>query len=135
MGILIDSNIIIDCERNKLDASSLFSESLSREELFISVITVSELLHGVYRGKTSAQINQRSAFVEKIIDAIKAIDIDVQVARTHARLSSELIQSGTKIGSADTWIAATCISHGLQLCTRDLKAFSQIEGLSLYSIY
>lgn len=134
MGILIDSNILIDCERNRIDASSLFHNTDDDESLFISVITVSELLHGVHRGKTLSQTNRRSAFVENIIDSIPAVDIDKKVARVHAKLSSDLIHAGKKVGSADTWIAATCISHGLKLCTRDHKAFSQIPGLALFPI-
>ena len=86
MGILIDSNILIECERGKLDPSTIFSNDSEEDEIFISVITVSELLHGVYRGISNVQVNKRSAFVEKIIDTIPAVDINVQVARTHARI-------------------------------------------------
>ena len=131
MGEVIDSNIFIDIERGLIDADSYLSNLDNNANIYISVITVSELLHGVYRAINQNQKLRRSAFVEKIITNIPALPIDTQIARSHAELNSYLIKKGKKIGLHDSWIAATCISLGYDLSTKDMKAFEQIPGLSL----
>jgi|TARA_B110000495_G_C23041924_1_gene625612 tRNA(fMet)-specific endonuclease VapC len=131
MGVVIDSNIFIDIERGLIDADSYLSNLDNNANIYISVITVSELLHGVYRAINQNQKLRRSAFVEKIITNIPALPIDTQIARSHAELNSYLIKKGKKIGLHDSWIAATCISLGYDLSTKDMKAFEQIPGLSL----
>jgi tRNA(fMet)-specific endonuclease VapC len=131
MGVVIDSNIFIDIERGLIDADSYLSNLDNNANIYISVITVSKLLHGVYRAINQNQKLRRSAFVEKIITNIPALPIDTQIARSHAELNSYLIKKGKKIGLHDSWIAATCISLGYDLSTKDMKAFEQIPGLSL----
>ncbi len=131
MGVVIDSNIFIDIERGLIDADSYLSNLDNNANIYISVITVSELLHGVHRAINQNQKLRRSAFVEKIITNIPALPIDTQIARSHAELNSYLIKKGKKIGLHDSWIAATCISLGYDLSTKDMKAFEQIPGLSL----
>ena len=131
MGVVIDSNIFIDIERGLIDADFYLSNLDNNANIYISVITVSELLHGVHRAINQNQKLRRSAFVEKIITNIPALPIDTQIARSHAELNSYLIKKGKKIGLHDSWIAATCISLGYDLSTKDMKAFEQIPGLSL----
>lgn len=132
MGIVIDSNILIDLERGKLDPELYLKELEPDEEIFISIITVSELLYGVHRAITPDQKLHRSSFVEKIISNLPALPIDLHVARTHSELTYSLASSGKKIGIHDSWIAATCIANGFQLSTRDNRAFQHIPGLQLY---
>jgi predicted nucleic acid-binding protein len=51
MGALIDSSVLIDAERGKLDLARLAAQH-GRETFSISALTASELLHGVYRAST-----------------------------------------------------------------------------------
>lgn len=131
MGIVIDSNILIDLDRDLLNAQSFLTSINGNDEIFISVITVSELLHGVHRAKQPNQKIRRSAFVEKIIASIPALPVNLPIARTHAELSANLKKSGKMIGLHNSWIAATCIAHGYRLATSDLKAFRHVPGLSI----
>ena len=48
MGILIDSNIFIKAEKGDIDLDK-YINGRENEDFFISVITASELLHGVWR--------------------------------------------------------------------------------------
>lgn len=100
----------------------------------MGVVIDSNIFIDIERGLIDADSYQklrRSAFVEKIITNIPALPIDTQIARSHAELNSYLIKKGKKIGLHDSWIAATCISLGYDLSTKDMKAFEQIPGLSL----
>ncbi|MFH0958376.1 MAG: hypothetical protein V1897_06695 [Pseudomonadota bacterium] len=65
MGILIDSNVLITIERKKVDVSS-FIRGREDEEMFLSVVSASELLHGVYHAREPGIRSARLAFVEAI---------------------------------------------------------------------
>jgi tRNA(fMet)-specific endonuclease VapC len=128
MGVLIDSSVLINFERNGIDLAA-FIKGKEEEDLFLSVVSASELLHGVHRAKDAKTRTMRSAFVEGIISAIPILGIDVATARSHARLWSDLAARGQMIGAHDSWLAATCIAHGLRLATGNLREFNRVPGL------
>lgn len=133
MAFLIDADIIIGYERNKNNFLS-FIKKYTQEECFISVITTSELMHGVWRASTPTIRSKRTAFVESILNAMPIIDIDLSIAREHARIWAELSSKGHMIGIHDLWIAATCIIHNLTLFTGNLREFKKIVGLRIESL-
>jgi tRNA(fMet)-specific endonuclease VapC len=98
------------------------------EERFISVVTVSELLHGLHRARGSRRASRR-AFVEGIVAEFEPIDVTEAVARVHAAVWAELESAGTLIGAHDLWIAATALTHGLGVATRDVADFRRVQGL------
>ena len=99
MGVLIDSNLLIVLEREKKDIQK-FIASREDEEMFLSVISVSELLHGVHRATTPAIRNVRGAFVESLIRMIPVLDIQSSTARIHADLWASMAKKGTMIDSS-----------------------------------
>ena len=130
MGVLIDASVLIEHERKKLD----FTERLKGrddEEFFLSVITVSELLHGVHRAVEPGVRARRSAWVEAIIDNFPILPIDAAIARSHAQLWAELSSRGTPIGAHDVWLAASCVAHGYRFVTTNLRDFSRVPGLEV----
>ena len=127
MGILIDASVFIEAERGRL---ALSAKTKGREEeFFLSVITASELLYGVYRAGNAAVRARRSAFVEAILDQIPIIPIDLATARAHAQLRASLDSKGIPIGPYDSWLAAACIAHGHTLVTANIKEFGKVPGL------
>ena len=99
----------------------------------ISVISVSELLHGVHRAQ-GARRAARLAFVEHLIAAIEPVPITTPVARVHAQLWADLAARGQVPGAHDLWIGATAKSHGWPLATLDREDFSRIDGLELVAL-
>ena len=116
MGILIDSNVLIAIERKKVDVSS-FIRGREDEEMFLSVVSASELLHGVYHAKEPGIRSKRRAFVEAVLSAFPVLEIDLATARSHAQLWSDLEEEGIMVGLHDSWLAATCLAHGLAIVT------------------
>ena len=132
MGILIDASVLIDHERGALDVGQMTQRWIAgREEdgVHLSVITVSELLHGVHRAEDRARRTRRSAWVESVLDQFPVLPIDVPTARAHAELCAELAAAGTPVGAHDLWIAATAISRGLTLATTNRREFARVPGL------
>ena len=132
MGVLIDTNILIGWEKGRLDLDAQISAG-GEEDVFVSVITASELLHGIHRAVDPAIIRRRTEFVEQLIVRFPALDIDLTTARTHARLWADLEAAGTPIGAHDTWIAATSLRHGLTLVTDNVRDFQRVPGLTVES--
>jgi tRNA(fMet)-specific endonuclease VapC len=98
------------------------------EERAISVVTVSELLHGVHRA-TGSRRNRRSAFVEHVLAELEPVPITEPVARTHAQVWADLEAHGERLGAHDLWIAATALVHGFGVVTHDRGDFERVEGL------
>jgi predicted nucleic acid-binding protein len=124
VAVLIDTDLLIDLKRGNAAAESLLGD----EERAISVITVSELLHGVLRAQGATRA-RRQAFVEHLLAGLPAIPITELVARIHADIWSGLADRGEPIGAHDLWIAATAIAHGLGIATRNNSHFDRIPGL------
>ncbi|MBT8335205.1 MAG: PIN domain-containing protein [Gemmatimonadetes bacterium] len=134
MGILIDTSVLVEYERGRLDVDELVADRMTGradEPFHLSVISVSELLHGVHRARDRAQRARRSAFVEGVIDAFPILPIDLLTARTHAELGAALAERGTPIGSHDLWIAAAAVGRGLALATFDVRGFGRVPGLAV----
>lgn len=126
---LIDTSVLIEVERGALPM-----EPLVREEKAISVISVSELLHGVHRATPDSRRMRRQAVVEQILGAVEQIPIDTEVARVHADIWAGLEASGEIIDAHDLWIAATAVTHGMELATVNRQHFERIPGLALLAM-
>ena len=130
MGTLIDSSVLIHFERSGADLST-YVENRENEECFLSVISASELLHGVCRATDRETKARRLAFVEGILAAMPILPIDLATARSHAQLWADLTQQGKMIGAHDSWLAATCLAHGLRIATHNVRDFDRIPGLEV----
>ena len=128
MGILIDSDVLIGIERAGKEIAARI-EGRENESMYLSVITASELLHGVHRATTPGIRAGRLAFVEAVLAAFPLLEIDLAVARSHAQLWSDLERRGQMIGAHDAWLAATCLAHGLTLITGNARDFRRVPGL------
>ncbi|MBN1319640.1 MAG: type II toxin-antitoxin system VapC family toxin [Thermoleophilia bacterium] len=130
MGVLIDASILIEAERGRLDIERHVARH-GEDEAFLSVITASELLHGVYRATASDIRARRAAFVEAVLERFPLLAVDLACARAHARLWAELRQSGAIIGPHDLWLAGTCVAHGLTMVTGNAREFARVPGLDI----
>jgi tRNA(fMet)-specific endonuclease VapC len=130
MGVLIDTSVLIGLERGGTDPTS-FAQGRGEEDSFLSVVSASELLHGVHRAKNPGIKARRLAFVEGILSAFPILDIDLAIARSHAQLWSGLARRGEMIGVHDSWLAATCLAHGLGLVTCNVREFRRVPGLKV----
>jgi tRNA(fMet)-specific endonuclease VapC len=130
MGILIDASVLIGVERGRVNVEAHIAHR-RQEEFYVSVITASELLHGVWRAQTDVIRNRRAAFVESILQQFPILPIDLVTARVHAQLWANMATTGKTIGSHDLWLAAACIANGHSLVTSNVREFVRVPGLSV----
>jgi tRNA(fMet)-specific endonuclease VapC len=126
LAVLIDTDLLIEWGRGETAAT--FEVLIGDEERALSVITVSELLHGVYRA-TGARRTRRRAFVEHILAEFDPLPITETVARAHADVWADLERRGDPVGAHDLWIAATALTHGFGVASGNRREFERIPGL------
>jgi toxin FitB len=130
--ILLDTNIISEvmAENSSQDVVA-WLDAQHRQELFLSAITLLELQYGIERMSAGTRRLKLEMTVERIVcelyaGRICAVDSAVARAAGQARVRRERL--GRPITVADAAIAATAITHGFSLATRNIKDF---EGLDL----
>ena len=128
MATLIDSSVLIAAERGALDFNKVLAR-YAEEDVAISAITASELLHGVHRARTAAQRHRRQAFVEGLLAQLPVIVFDLTAARVHASLWANLAKRGTVVGERDLMIGATAVATDHSIATRHERSFPKITGL------
>lgn len=130
MGVLIDTSILIAHARERVD---LEERLVGREDevFLLSMITVSELLHGVHRASDRLRRARRAAYVEAVLDRFPLLALDLPTARIHAEIWADLARKGTLIGAHDLWLAATAVAHGLTLVTANVREFERVPGLTV----
>ena len=133
MGIILDTSILISAERNKMNMDR-FIHRREDEYFGLSIITVSELLHGVHRADSASRRIRRSAFVEKVIEFFPVYPFEIATARIYAEIWASLSQKGIAIGAHDLIIGATAISLGFSVATFNERDFSKISGLKVESL-
>jgi predicted nucleic acid-binding protein len=130
VGFLIDASVLIGHGRGRLDLDAQI-DRLHDQEFFLSVVTASELLHGVHRSKDPTVRSKRSAFVEAILERFPILPVSLATARTHARIWAELAAAGVLIGANDLWLASTAVAHGLSLVTLNVREFARVPGVQI----
>jgi tRNA(fMet)-specific endonuclease VapC len=142
VGTLVDTSVLIDVERRPRQSGAAFGPLLVTtlqavvsvdEEIAISAVTASDLLHGIHRA-TSPHRSRREAFVEAILEALPTIPFDLRAARAHARIWADLAATGSDIGAHDRLIAATALSLGWTVTTSNARHFAAITGLRIVTI-
>lgn len=130
MGLMLDSSVLIAAERGRFDMEAFIEAETPMEPVFISVVTASELLHGVHRA-TAEHRARRGAFVDGLLRETPTLPFDLPCARRHAALWAALEGVGGRIGAHDMLIAATCLRYGHRLATLNEEEFGRVDGLSL----
>jgi tRNA(fMet)-specific endonuclease VapC len=133
VALLIDTSVLVGAERSELYERAL-SVRGREQECSISIITVSELLHGVHRAVGDRVRARRLAFVEGVLARLEPIPIGPEVARIHAGVWARLEVDGAIIGAHDLWIAATALAHGLTVATSNAREFERVPGLSVLAV-
>ena len=127
MGYLLDTNILSETRKTRPDSGVLaFLSAADARGLFLSVLTLGELRKGVAAKRRTDPVaaDRLGAWVDGIETtfADRVLPVDAATARRWGELSAS-----RSIPVIDTLIAATAISRGLTLVTRntrDVKATS-----------
>ena len=120
---LVDSDIIIDFLRGFQNSRDFLLGLKNKGTFFISVVSIVE----IYSVKDIANSAKKQA-VEDFFVAFETIVLDRELAKQAGAMRLKY-----QIPFADAIIAATAVSFGLTLITRNKKHFTGIDGLLIQS--
>lgn len=129
MGSLIDTGVLIAIERGQITLHAALA-GFTSEPVAISAITAAELLQGVERASEPHRATRHAA-VEDMLSRFPVAPFDLPVARSYARLMAARSKIGQPIAPHDLIIAATALTIGYRIITRDMKSFPTISGLEV----
>jgi tRNA(fMet)-specific endonuclease VapC len=126
-ALLLDTNVLIDAERDVFDLDALIADD---DEPAVAAITVAELGVGVEiaSGRRRAA---RKSFLDEIIASLPIVAYDLDVARAHTALLVSVRKHGTQRGAHDLIIAATARATSRTVVTSDRTGFIDLPGVSV----
>ncbi|HEV8051955.1 MAG TPA: type II toxin-antitoxin system VapC family toxin [Parachlamydiaceae bacterium] len=130
MSYLLDTCVVSELRKEVPKKVKEWFGNINEESLFISVVTIGELLDGIERLKTSKKKRDLEAwFFGEVMDRFqgKILPIDENVAKTWGRLSASLREKGISVGVQDLYLAATAHVHALAVLTINTKHFKDVN--------
>jgi tRNA(fMet)-specific endonuclease VapC len=125
---MLDTNICIYIIKNKPLSVKKRFKMFSVNDIFISSITVCELMYGAYKSK---HVEQNLKVIESFLVPFEIKNYDYEASVRYGDIRTTLEKQGKVIGSLDMLIAAHAQSLNATLVTNNLKEFQRIENLEL----
>ncbi|MDP2846190.1 MAG: type II toxin-antitoxin system VapC family toxin [Candidatus Methanoperedens sp.] len=131
MGIVVDSDILIDLLREKDDAVKKIKELEKNEDLATTDINVFELYFGAYN---SNKKDKNLSSTRGLLKNMTLLHTTEEAMEIGGRIYSDMKAKGKSIDIRDVLIAAITLQNGASLLTRNREHFERIEELVLVSI-
>ena len=132
--VCLDSSVIIDLLREKLDFAQLELKFGENEVAKIPSPAIIEIIRGLYLSSNISNIRENEKErVNKLFSSFPILDLDRDCAIKAGEIEADLINRGEIIDIEDILIAAICIKNKDSLITRNKKHFERIRGLEVVS--
>ncbi|WP_428663052.1 type II toxin-antitoxin system VapC family toxin [Reyranella sp.] len=125
--ILLDTNVVSESIKPEPDPSVLaWLDVQTAETLFLSSITVAELLFGFRTLPDGRRKDMLAARIDGLLDqfAGRILPFDTPAARHYADLAVMARRTGKGFPIPDGYIAAVAAAHGFAVASRDASAFT-----------
>lgn len=137
MGLVLDSSVSIAAECRGHTVREILEQVKAAQgeiEIGLSVVTITELVHGAYRAKTQVQQQQRLEFIERLSSDLPVHPVTLEVARLAGRIEGQQEAMGIQFAFEDLLIGATALHLGYEVATLNLRDFQRIPGLSVVQL-
>jgi len=137
MGLILDSSVVIAGERKGLPVEEMLAAVRAitgPTEVALSVVSVMELEHGIWRAKDAATADRRRQFVEDLISSVPVYPLTTGMARRAGRIDAEHQAQGIRIAFQDLLIGVCALELDYAIGTANLRHFRLIPGLSVVEL-
>jgi predicted nucleic acid-binding protein len=125
--ILLDTNVVSEAmTREPHPRVRAWLDAQVEETLFLSSITVAELLFGIGALPAGKRKDALAAALDDVLDlfAARILPFDTSAARRYADLAVKARAAGKGFPTPDGYIAAIAAAHGFAVASRDPSAFN-----------
>jgi len=132
MGVVLDSSVLIAGERGGQSVREILKRVQAAHgevDCALSVVTVVELIHGIYRAKSATDRERRRAFSEELRRDMVVQPVTVEIAELAGRIEGEQAARGVTIAFEDLLIGATALHLGYAVATLNVGQFQKIPSL------
>jgi predicted nucleic acid-binding protein len=134
VSFLLDTNVVSEWVKRQPDPGVVaWLAEIDEDRVFLSVITLAELRHGVERLPAGARRRRLDAWLRDELARRfegRVLPVDEQVADRWGEVVARSEAAGRPIGVMDAFIVATANVHALRLVTRNEADFeSVVEAL------
>jgi len=103
-------------------------QSVSVDDVCMSVVTKAELLYGV---ELSPRRAHDASALAAFLPYVEALELDEGAALDYAQIRADLKRRGAMIGANDLFIAAHARALGVTLVTNNTAEFERVRDLTL----
>ncbi|MGC1416399.1 MAG: type II toxin-antitoxin system VapC family toxin [Candidatus Acidiferrum sp.] len=138
MNFLLDTNVVSEWAKPQPDSGVVrWLSEQDEDRLFLSVITIAELRHGVERLAAGARRERLERWInEELMDRFeeRILPVKEAVANAWGRVMAMSEARGARMNVMDGFLAASALEWGLVLVTRNVKDF-EATGCELLSLW
>jgi predicted nucleic acid-binding protein len=125
---VLDTNANSDLMRDHTQRKAHVAQR--RDPIATSAAVVGEIRYGLSRLPMGKKRSELEARAQSILGALRIEPITEPVADSYGRLKATLEGQGLNADDNDLWIAATALTLGAQVVTRD-HVFTKVPGLQV----
>ena len=131
MKYLLDTCVISELITKNPDPHVVaFVDSLEPDDVFLSVITIGEIVKGIEKLPTSKRKQELHTWLQEdlfIRFDNKILSLDTNILMEWGKLTARAEAAGRPMPAIDSLIAATVLTHELTLITRNVGDFETAE--------
>ena len=128
MNYLLDTCVLSEFTRRKPEDKVIqWLDNIAEEKLFISVITIGEIQHGIQRLPATHRKTELLAWMnDGLVGRFgqRILPLEAQTLLLWGSLTARLDSSGQPLPVMDSLIVATALQHNLIIATRNGADFS-----------
>ncbi len=125
MNYILDTNVISELVRKQPDYNVVtWLDGQDELSLYLSVLTIGELMKGIFKLKDPERISSLETWVIHDLSPRfrgRLLPLDEPVMLTWGKLQGQAAQENRTLPLMDSILAATALTHGMTVVTRNTK--------------
>lgn len=124
VAYLLDTNVVSEAIKPQPAGNVVtWLAAQASSDVYLSVLTLGEIEQGIVRAPNLRRAERLKHWLEEELQPQfrgRILPIDVQVMKSWGQLTGRALQQGRPVSYADSLLAATAVTHGLTLVTRNI---------------
>jgi toxin FitB len=134
VNFLLDTNVVSEWTKPRPNAGVVaWLAEADEDRVFICVITIAELRHGIERLPAGSRRNRLGTWLKEQVPLRfekRLLAVDADAANVGGRVMAQGQAAGRPSGTMDAFMAATVLQHDMTLVTRNVSDFEPL-GITL----